>query len=70
MGSEIHHKLSPGDVTGILVSEGQSVRLTTLSGGQVVDTWAFVAPILKSICLWRIREPRSTRPGFRKAASW
>ena len=44
MGSEIHHKLSPGDVTGILVSEGQSVRLTTLSGGQVVDTWAFVAP--------------------------
>ena len=44
MGSEIHQKLSPGDVTGILVSEGQSVRLTTLSGGQVVDTWAFVAP--------------------------
>ena len=44
MGAEIHQKLSPGDVTGILVSEGQKVRLTTLSGSQVVDTWAFVAP--------------------------
>ena len=44
MGAEIHQKLSPGDVTGILVSEGQKVRVATLSGGQVVDTWAFVAP--------------------------
>ena len=44
MDAEIHQKLSPGEVTGILVSEGQKVRVATLSGGQVVDTWAFGAP--------------------------
>ena len=44
MDAEIHQKLSPGEATGILVSEGQKVRVATLSGGQVVDTWAFGAP--------------------------